>query len=132
LIKPNLIEFQELIRKKVTTIREVIQEAKKLSEKILLICISSVEGGALLITPKKIWFGQIPTVRIKTTVGAGDAMVGAMTAQLWKTKFSISGDDLLRWGLAAAAATLITPGTMLGKYDKVLYYYPKIKIIEIS
>lgn len=142
LIKPNLIEFQELIGKKVTSIREVTAAAKKLNSRIPFICVSSVEDGALMITQEKVWFGKIPTVRVKTTVGAGDSMVGAMSAQIWKQKSLIFssqariktaaiGGDLLRWGLAAATATLITPGTMLGEYNHMIRYYPQIKIVEV-
>jgi hypothetical protein len=68
-------------------------------------------------------------------------MVGSMSAQIWKRKNLYidskskiktfdQGGDLLRWGLAAATATLITPGTMLGEYERMTYYYPQIKITE--
>lgn len=139
LIKPNLVEFQELIGKKVTSIPDVIREAKYLCQNIPFICVSSVENGALLVTQNNVWFGKIPAVKVKTTVGAGDSMVGAMSAQLWKRRKLLvpspsnleiykSGEDLLRWGLAAATATLITPGTSLGKYSDMIYFYPKVKI----
>jgi 1-phosphofructokinase family hexose kinase len=133
LIKPNLMEFRDLVGKKVTTIQEVTKAAKKINQKVPLICISSVEGGALLVTPEKVWFGKTPPIRVKTTVGAGDSMVGAMSAQIWKQKIKTfeGGGDLLRWGLAAAAATLITPGTTLGEYKKMTHFYPLVKITEV-
>ena len=115
LIKPNLTEFQELVGKKVTSVGQVLKAARKQSAKVPLICVSSVEGGALMITPRNAWFGRIPRVKVRTTVGAGDSMVGAMTAQLWRQRknflplelgFSERCDagGLLRWGLAAATA----------------------------
>jgi fructose-1-phosphate kinase PfkB-like protein len=143
LIKPNLTEFQELTGTKATSIQDVIKVAKKLNSKVPLICVSSVENGALLITQDKVWFGKIPPVRVKTTVGAGDSMVGAISAQIWKqmknitpltskTVYSENGGELLRWGLAAATATLITAGTQLGDYKQMIHYYPKIMIRKIS
>lgn len=49
-------------------------------------------------------------VPITSAVGAGDSLVAALVVSLMR------GDDdktALRWGLAAAAATLMTPGTAL-------------------
>ncbi len=136
LIKPNQIEFQELIGEKVQSISSVLRAARKLSRRVSWICVSSVEGGALLVSRKRAWFGQIPKVRVKTTVGAGDSMVGAMTSvfaqcdpSLWDSDHL--GEPLLRWGLSAAAATLMTPGTRLGEFKNMQKFLPKIRIHEI-
>lgn len=143
-IKPNLVEFQELVGKKVTSVSSVVKSARKLSGKVPLICISSVEGGALLVTSKSAWFGKTPNVRVRTTVGAGDSMVGAIAACLGKhlQKGFTSQDleawpgdqvgDLLRWGLASAAATLETHGTELGKANRICTYYRKGQVEQID
>ncbi len=146
LIKPNLLEFHELIGKRPRSIQTVLKEAKKLTAKVPWVCISSVEKGALLVTRNTAWFGKIPPLQIKTTVGAGDAMVGAMCAQLWKKMLSVSstsntrtltnpekhGEELLRWGLASAGATLMTPGTHLGEVQQIHRLFPKILIRQLS
>jgi fructose-1-phosphate kinase PfkB-like protein len=143
-IKPNLLEFQELVGKKVVSISSVLKEARRLSHKVPLICVSSVEGGALLITRDSAWFGRAPRVKIKTTVGAGDSMVGAIAANLWnysKRKaawraFEPLPDDvvgdLLRWGLASAAATLETHGTELGAGRQIRALYRKVRVEKVS
>ena len=84
LIKPNLTEFQALTGTKASSLKAVLKLAKKFTHQIPLICVSSVEGGALLVTPHASWFGRIPRIKVKSTVGAGDSMVGAMSAYLWK------------------------------------------------
>jgi 1-phosphofructokinase family hexose kinase len=144
LIKPNLREFQELVGKNVQSIRTVLPFARELSKTISLVCVSSVEGGALLVTKNKAWFGTIPKVKVKSTVGAGDSMVGAMAAALWRFKvqktkketidrfLEENGSELLRWGLAAACATLVEQGMILGDKKSILKYQPLIKIKEIS
>lgn len=129
LIKPNLIEFQELIGKKVNSIQAVTKEAKKMNSKVPFVCISSVEKGALLVTAQGVWFGQIPPVQVKTSVGAGDSMVGAMSAQI--SHHDCDGANLLRWGLAAATATLLNPGTQLGDFKDTCRFYRQIKIIKL-
>lgn len=123
LIKPNLIEFQEITGAKVNTIKDVRKEAQKLLDKVIYVCVSSVEGGALLITKETTCFGRIPKIKIKSTVGAGDSMVGAMIGQLYKN--NRSEKDILRWGLAAAAASLAQPGTAFGSAHQINRLYKK-------
>ncbi len=141
-IKPNLREFQELVGKNVQSVRAILPLAKRLSETVSLVCVSSVEGGALLATKDKAWFGKIPKIKVRSTVGAGDSMVGAMSAALWHNKvqnmetgnieifLDEKGDHLLRWGLAAACATLANPGLIMGDRRSILKYYPMIDIKE--
>lgn len=130
LIKPNRVEFEELIGKRVSSVSELIVKARKLNSKIKWVCVSSVAGGALLVTQDQVWFGKTPGLSVRTTVGAGDSMVGAMTAYL--AQGGGSGAELLRWGLAAASATLITPGTKLGDYRHIKAFYKQIKVKEIK
>ncbi|MBN8538953.1 MAG: 1-phosphofructokinase family hexose kinase [Parachlamydiales bacterium] len=144
LIKPNLSEFQELIGKNVRSIRTVLPFARELSKSISLVCVSSVEGGALLVTKNKAWFGKIPKVKVRSTVGAGDSMVGAMAAALESYKIQkmnkesidwfleANGSELLRWGLAASCATLVKQGMVLGDRKSILKYRPMIEIKEIN
>lgn len=125
-IKPNLYEFQELTDSHARTIGSVTKKAKKLLAHVPYLCISSVEEGALLITRKGNYFGRIPKIKIQSTVGAGDSMVGAMVAQFYKGEYS--GENVLRWGLAAAAATLSTTGTSLGIAKDIIHFYKKTRV----
>ncbi len=129
LIKPNLEEFQELTQSRVKTIHGVLKKSRELLSSVEMICVSSVEGGALFITKQEAFFGKIPKVRVRSTVGAGDSMVGAMAAQLHKGE--TRGEEILRWGLAAAAATLIQPGTTLGTATDINREYRRIQIRKV-
>lgn len=126
LIKPNLDEFQELVGKKVTTIASVQKAARKLLDRIDFVCVSSVEGGALLMSQESTYFGRIPKIKIRSTVGAGDSMVGAIVAKLFHGESS--GSELLKWGLAASAASLSHMGTAMGTRDEILSLYKKVKV----
>ncbi|HAR42250.1 MAG TPA: hypothetical protein DCS07_06415 [Bdellovibrionales bacterium] len=143
MIKPNLTEFQELAQSSAYKTSDVLREAQRLTSQIPMICISSVEGGALFVTRDAAWFGRGPKIKVASTVGAGDSMVGAISAALWKFQqkskdqpFNVSslpdGGILLRWGLAAALATLITPGTQLGDNKSIQSFYPKVMIKKIE
>jgi 6-phosphofructokinase 2 len=67
------------------------------------------EGSVMLAGGKK-FFCHAPKVSVRSKIGAGDALVGAFT-------FSLSCGDppeqALKWGVAAAAATVGTEGTAL-------------------
>jgi len=142
-IKPNLIEFQESLDKKVTSLSEVVAAAQTLLPKIPLVCVSSVNEGAVLVTPYGTWFGTIPKVEIRSSVGAGDSMVGAMCTLLNQWDFETKNDSafsravktqsqaLLRWGLAAATATLCLDGTELGGKREIEGYFNEIRIEPI-
>lgn len=123
LIKPNLDEFQSLTGSKVKSLSEVKERAQKLLKEVSFVCVSSVEGGALMVSRSGCYFGRIPNVKIRSAVGAGDSMVGAICAQFYHGHFL--PDEILRWGLAAAAATLNESGAKLGRASRIMSLYKK-------
>lgn len=130
LTKPNLDEFQELTGTRVKTIGSVIAEARKWLDRVSFFCISSVEGGTLLVTSENSYFGRIPKVTIRSSVGAGDSMVGAMVARLHHGVSS--GEDLLRWGLAASAANLSHHGTAMGSSHDIQTLFKRTVVEVVS
>jgi 1-phosphofructokinase family hexose kinase len=134
LIKPNLTEFQEFAGTGASSIREVGRIARKHAERIPLVCVSSVEGGTLLVSREQAWFGRIPKVKLRSTVGAGDSMVAAMVGSIWGAPdgFERRGAEILRLGLAAACATLVQPGTQLGSRADIRRFHRLSQVREIS
>lgn len=141
LIKPNLHELQDLAERKITSRSSVLRFAKSHTNKVPFICVSSVDGGALLITSSGAWFGKGPRIKVRSDVGAGDSMVGAMAAQFSKAKAfdarRLAGNApfcaaLLRQGLAAAMAKLAMPGTQLGTGKQIQGFFPKIRIQRVE
>lgn len=141
LIKPNLVEFQKLVGRKIFSRSAVLAAARDITPRVSLVCVSSVEGGALLVTKGAAWFGKGPQVRVRSQVGAGDSMVGAMAAELskmqkkefnWAARQGDDWGDLLRWGLSSAMAKLINPGTKLGSRKQMRSFYPKIQIERLE
>lgn len=134
-IKPNLTEFQEMTGKKMASIADVLKEARKLSKYIPLQCISSVEGGALLVTAEHAWFGKIPKIKVQSTVGAGDSMVGAISysfVQMNRRLDEKSCEKMLRLGLASSAATLVNKGLTMGSKKVIKEFLPRIVIKQID
>lgn len=139
MIKPNLSEFQSIVGKKVKSIKQIIPLAKKLTKKIPVICITSVENGALLVTQNNEWHGSTPKMKIKSSVGAGDSMVGAFAVQIEKLKTMQSlleaiednAEFILQMALAAACATITKPELQLADKKTINQYFPKIKVRQL-
>lgn len=126
-IKPNIEEFQALTGSRASSIRAVLKLLPQLHKSVPLICVSSVEGGAILSDGREVVFGRTPMLKIRSSVGAGDSLVGAIAHQLHRDPKS-QLEDLLRLGLAASSATLTEPALDLGKKKKILGFQKKISI----
>jgi fructose-1-phosphate kinase PfkB-like protein len=114
---------------KVRSLKAVQKKAKEFLDKVPYICVSSVEGGTLLVGREGNYFGKIPSVKVISTVGAGDSMVAGMISQLQSG--GVIPSEMLRWGLAAAAATLSEPGTTLGSASRIRQLYEKAVVRKI-
>jgi len=149
MIKPNLSEFEEFIEKKPRDLGQIICEARKLLNFCPIICISSVNKGVLLVTENANYLAQGPQITAKSSVGAGDSLVGGMTAGMLNEGFSYemffdsqgrttpqkikhdSWHAILRLGMGAALATICQRGTELGSKTSISKYAKKIRIKEV-
>lgn len=122
-IKPNLTEFQELTGTRKSKIKDLLPIIRSL--RLPLVCVSSVEGGAVMVSQDEAWFGRIGKLKINSTVGAGDSMVGAISFLLHKNP-AVKIEDLLRLGLSGAAATLSEKGLTLGTKKTMARYESNI------
>lgn len=137
LIKPNIFEFQDLLGKKLRSVDAVASAASRLSRSVRFICVSSVDGGALLITQKGTWYGKGKKIKKCSTVGAGDSMVGGMLYQLVpelgrQERWDDLAPELLRWGIAAGMATASNPTGVLGQAADMRSFVKAVRIKKIS
>jgi 1-phosphofructokinase len=84
IVKPNIEELQHLVRHSLTSEAEIQQAAHQLlNEDIELVVVSMGRQGAMLVEQATTLIATPPTVTVKKTFGAGDAMVaGLVTAQI--------------------------------------------------
>lgn len=81
LVKPNIDELQELVGKPLPTREEVIAAAGSLLDRgIQTVIVSMGPGGAIFMEAGQVVLAQPPQVTVKSTVGAGDAMVSGTVA----------------------------------------------------
>ena len=81
LIKPNIDELQELVGWQLNTRTYVIQAAQHwLAQGIQTVVVSMGEQGAIFVEDQEVVLARPPKVTVKSTVGAGDAMVSGTVA----------------------------------------------------
>ena len=70
--------------------------------------------GSVMVAGDQKFFCHAPQVPVRSKIGAGDALVGAFTLSLARGDVP---EQALKWGVAAAAATVATEGTALCELD---------------
>ncbi|WP_298290999.1 1-phosphofructokinase family hexose kinase [Thiomonas sp.] len=111
LIKPNRVELEQLVRRKLPDTAAVVQAAQQMCARgVQWVCASLGGEGAVLVSATQVLVGRAPAVTVASTVGAGDSMVGALVHALSR------GDpprQALRLALACGSGTAAQPGTEL-------------------
>lgn len=110
LLKPSLRELRESVGRAIETENDQVAAARELIERGVAraVVVSLGADGALLVTSKQQQrFSSVP-VQAVSGIGAGDAMVAAITVGLIR-RWTLS--KAVRYGIAAGAAMLTTPGT---------------------
>ena len=115
-VKPNIHEFEAFVGHPLSNEQEVVAAARILIDRgIELVVISMGKEGACFITATESVMARPPEIEVKSTVGAGDAMVaGILSGQLEKlslgecarlaTAFSIDSLGRLESGLSSRSA----------------------------
>lgn len=116
LIKPNVGELAKLIGVERLEMDEVVHAAQKLIEKgsAEIVVVSLGPQGAVLVTATQTEFVPAPNVVKKSTVGAGDSMVGAM---VWALSQNKNLKEVVQWGVACGSAATMNEGTQLFKLE---------------
>lgn len=116
LIKPNVGELAKLIGVERLEMDEVVHAAQKIIEKgsAEIVVVSLGPQGAVLVTATQTEFVPAPNVVKKSTVGAGDSMVGAM---VWALSQNKSLREVVQWGVACGSAATMNEGTQLFKLE---------------
>lgn len=76
IIKPNLSELEELCARPLPTLGAVVDAARELVDaSVGVVLVSLGSEGALEVTADSVHHGEAPAAMVRTTVGAGDAML---------------------------------------------------------
>lgn len=129
LIKPNLPEIEAIMKKELRTLRGLRDAALFLIEYgAQNVIISMGKYGEMLVSRKDTFFAPALMVEARSTVGAGDAMIGGVLAGLSRGE---SLEDSFRCGVAAGAASVMTDGTQLLRRPDFEALLPKVTVQEV-
>jgi 1-phosphofructokinase len=130
LIKPNLHELESVFGIKLQSTSEIIRAAKKFIDMgVSFVAVSMSENGALLIDEAHSFYSPALSVEVKGTAGAGDSMIAGFCLAIEK---SLHADDMLRYGMAAAAASCMNEGTLLCKKDDFESLLCKVEVRKVT
>jgi 6-phosphofructokinase 2 len=127
LLKPNMRELRQLTQRDIPDEVEQESAAKSLVEagQSQVVVVSLGAAGALLVTERQCERLRAPSVPIQSKIGAGDSMVGGI---VWSLAEGRSIEEATRYGIAAGAAAVMTPGTELCRLEDTQRLYDKISV----
>ena len=126
LIKPNIGELAKLIGVERLELPEVEKAAKKLIENksAEIVVVSLGADGAILVTKEETHLVKAPKVDKKSTVGAGDSMVGGM---VWALSQNKTLKEVIQIGVCCGSAATMNEGTQLFKAEDVINLLDEIE-----
>lgn len=131
IIKPNRLELEEYARFDYkASEQEIANIARRLiDEGISTVAVSMGKCGAMLL--KKDYEAKAPALSVKahSTVGAGDAMVAALS---FAYENSLDNDETLKLGIATSAGAVTTIGTKPPAKELVMKLKEDVVIEEID
>lgn len=128
-IKPNLFEFKNAFKTSFSNNRDIVNAAKKIIDKgVGIVCVSMGEVGAIIVSQEEAWFAPGSKLNVKGVQGAGDSLVAGICIAI-KRGYGIK--EMLRYGVAAANASLIREGTLLCTKEDFKRMLSDVKIEEI-
>lgn len=129
LVKPNRVELEEVIGRRLPTLAEIRRAALQLIDAGARNVLVSLGGeGAMLVNPSGALYSPGLKVKVSSTVGAGDALTAGFVAG-----FAQTGDfrEALRRGMAAGAASVMTDGTQLIRLEDYETLLDRVEIQEV-
>ncbi len=127
-IKPNRAEAERLLGRRLRSLEAVGRAAHALARRgIEHVIISLGRAGAVLAarSTNDVWLARSPVVRVRSTIGAGDALVGGFLLALAR---GAAATEAFRHGVACGAACVMTSGTELCHRADVRRLLPRVRV----
>lgn len=124
LVKPSLGELEQLVGKKLDEdgVRRAAADLVERGAAELVAATMGIEGAVLASAEGIV---RVPAIHVsvRSAVGAGDSFLAAMT---WAVSQGWTTEDAFRFGIAAGAAAVMTPGTELCRNADVNPLYQRL------
>ncbi|MEX6686856.1 1-phosphofructokinase family hexose kinase [Danxiaibacter flavus] len=126
LIKPNLHELAQLVGREELQIEDLKAVSQALVSKGCseVLVVSMGAAGAMLVTADQMHKISAPPVRRKSTVGAGDSMIGGI---VFKLDAGARVLEAVQYGVACGTAATMNAGTALCRLQDVEQLFRQIQ-----
>lgn len=132
-VKPNADEAARLLGRRVKSEFEAIEAAQEIRAMTknpeARVVLSRGSHGAVMAGPEGVHLAHPPMIRVQSTIGSGDSLVGAMLASIERGENPVAA---LAWGVAAGAATATTNGAEIGRKAKIEELLPQVKVLKAA
>lgn len=126
MVKPNIHELESFFGKKIEGVAEAESHARKLIDiyGVEFVAVSLGAKGAIFLNKECSLFANGIDVEVKSTVGAGDSMVAALTYSL-DMGYGFEKSVLL--AVASATANVMTSGSQPADFKTIMELENKVK-----
>ena len=129
LVKPNLPELEGLTGRTLSSLRDVDLAARQLVDSgVGIVAVSMGSEGAFITDGTVSQRAPSVDVAVRSTVGAGDAMIAGLTAGLCRSR---PLDEIFRMGMASATASIMSEGTQLVNKNVYLSLLDRVQIERV-
>ena len=129
LIKPNHHELAATVGRELHTLEDIRGAAQSFVDRgVRHVVVSLGKNGALYVGEESCFYAPEIPVEVKSTVGAGDALVGGLLYGLVKHG---SMREAFRAGAAAGTASVMTEGTQLIIPDDFMRLLSQVQLQEL-
>lgn len=130
LVKPNVHELEEVMQRPLNSAELIQQAAVELNQHgIQTVVISMGEQGAVFVQSGEAVIAQPPRVAVKSTVGAGDAMISGTVAGLIQ---GISLTEIARLATAFSISAISRVGSGLPSQETIRSYMKQVSIKSLN
>ncbi len=130
IVKQNTFELQALIGRTLLGEKDLIVASSSfLNAGTQLLIVSYGPGGALFVWSDDVCSSVPEAVTVKSTVGAGDAMVAAT---LYGMLNGMSHADIAKYATAAGTMTVTKPGSTVCTFEEMKDFLPHVTVKTIA
>ena len=120
-------EMEKVIAQRMRSISDNLAYTEQLVRRGVAKIVVTGHGaeGSAMVAGHQRFFCHAPKVTVRSKIGAGDALVGALTLSLSRGD---GPEQALKWGVAAAAATVSTEGTTFCDLSETTALLPQCRL----
>lgn len=129
-VKPNLNELRRVTRRTLMTDEQIFHAATALNKKgVAIVIVSLGRRGLLVVSGSERFRAWPPSVKVRSTVGAGDSTVAGF---VFRHSAGKPLEDCVRFATASGTAATLAPGNQLCQAVDVQRLLPKVTVSRLS